>query len=79
MRPAITTKYLSPTDTRGARIVAKAGTGERVIIPYPYALSGADVHREAAAALCERMGWQEKDLCGGYTVEGYVFVFVAKR
>ena len=47
---AITTKYLGPTDTRGARIQARYGD-IRQAIPYPYELDSADAHRAAAEAL----------------------------
>jgi hypothetical protein len=48
----IRTKYLGPTDTRGARI--KAWSGETsVTIPYPYELSTEDAHTEAASKLAD--------------------------
>lgn len=71
---AITTKYHGATNTRGARISATDGDGNRVSIPYPHELSGAAVHAEAALALCAKMGW-EGDLIAGGTKDGYVFVF----
>lgn len=54
---AIVTKYHGPTNTRGSRITASDEDGNRVSIPYPYELSGEDVHRKAAEALCEKMNW----------------------
>ncbi len=71
---AITTRYMGPTNTRGARILATDVDKNRVTIPYPYELSGQDVHQAAAKALCEKMGW-EGELIGGSTKRGYVFVF----
>lgn len=48
----IRTKYLGPTDTRGARI--KAWCGETsVTIPYPYELNTEDAHTEAASKLAD--------------------------
>lgn len=48
----IRTKYLGPTDTRGARI--KAWSGETsVTIPYPYELNTEDAHVEAASKLAD--------------------------
>jgi hypothetical protein len=48
----IRTKYLGPTDTRGARI--KAWSGETsVTIPYPYELNTEDAHTEAASKLAD--------------------------
>jgi hypothetical protein len=73
---AIVTKYRGPTDTRGARIIASDEDGNRVSIPYPHELSGEDVHRKAAVALCDKMRWTGADtlVCGGIK-HGYVFVF----
>lgn len=71
---AISTRYKGPTDTKGARIVATDSDNNRVTISYPYELSGEDVHRKAAEALCAKMGWTGK-LIGGGTKQGYVFVF----
>jgi len=75
---AIMTKYLGPTNTRGSRIVASDGDGNRVTIPYPYALSGEAVYRKAARALCDRMGWNV-DMVGGSVKGGYVFVMIPKE
>lgn len=71
---AITTKYHGPTDTRGSRISASDGDRNRISIPYPYELSGEAVHKAAAVALCEKMGWPT-DLIGGGIKSGYAFVF----
>ena len=49
----ITTKYNGPTDTRGARIIARSPLGQ-ISIPYPYALSGEAVFRKAAERLVLR-------------------------
>lgn len=73
---AIETRYLGPTNTKGARIVASDGDGNRATIGYPHELSGEAVHRKAAEALCQKMGWPGK-LAGGSTKRGYVFVFIS--
>lgn len=70
---SIETKYLGPTNNRGARITATCN-GNKITIPYPYQLSGQAVHEAAALALCVKMGWEPK-LTGGATRTGYVFVF----
>ena len=49
----ITTKYSQPTDSRGARIIARSPLGQ-ISIPYPYALSGEAVFRKAAERLVLR-------------------------
>ena len=72
---AIETKYHGPTNTRGARISASDGDGNRISIPYPYELSGEAVHRKAAERLCDKMQWSGA-LVGGATKRGYTFVFV---
>ena len=72
---AIITRYLGPTDTRGARIRASDSDGNRVICSYPYELSGEAVHRVAAEELCRKMNWPGKLVAGGLK-DGYAFVFV---
>ena len=72
---AIFTKYHGPTNTRGSRISASDEDGNRVTISYPYELSGEDVHRKAAEALCLKMNWNGANLIGGAYAKGYVFVF----
>lgn len=71
---AIETRYLGPTNTRGSRIIATDGDGNRITIPYPHQLSGEACHRAAAEALCAKMRWTGR-LIGGATLRGYVFVF----
>ena len=73
---AITTKYHGPTNTKGSRISADDGDGNRVTISYPYELSGEACHRKAADALCAKMGWTGT-LAAGWTKTGYVFVFTS--
>lgn len=85
---AITTKYLSPTDTKGARIRAVCAAGS-ITVGYPYGLSGDAVHAYAAMALVRKLGWVPKHTetgehqngyvgawaCGGLPNGGYVFAF----
>ena len=71
---AIMTKYKGPTDTRGSRIIASDCDGNRISIGYPYELSGEAVHRKAAEALRDKMGWTG-ELNGGAVKSGYCFVF----
>ena len=59
---AIVTRYLGPTDYRGARIKA-ACDADSITINYPHELSGEDVHRAAAEALLVKLGW---DTAHGY-------------
>jgi hypothetical protein len=58
----IRTKYIPATDTTGSRIKATFG-GKTKSIPYPYELSGEEVHKKAAWAWVEkhmtRQGWDD--------------------
>ena len=70
---AIQTRYLAPTNTRGARIKAWAQAGS-ITIPYPHELSGQAVHRAAALALDEKYGWKRQYLGGQLPNGDYAFV-----
>ena len=52
----ILTKYISPSNVKGARISAHAPGWNlpRVYIPYPHEKSGVDCHAEAAKALLKK-------------------------
>lgn len=71
---AILTKYHGPTNTRGARISATDGDGNRVTVPYDHA--ARDPHDAAALALCRKMGWLGT-LAKGGTKTGNVYVWTA--
>jgi hypothetical protein len=70
MTTTIRTKYLCPTETRGARIRA-TGAGRSRSISYPYELSGEAVHRAAAEALAGGPvgAGKHNDRTGGYSFE----------
>lgn len=70
---AIQTRYLAPTNTRGARIKAWAQTGS-ITIPYPHELSGQAVHRAAALDLADKYGWKGQYLGGQLPNGDYAFV-----
>ena len=70
---AIKTKYLGPTNLRGARIKATCFAGS-LTIPYLYHLSTNDMHREAAFELIEKLGWNPKVLHTGELHDCYVHV-----
>lgn len=75
MFQAITTRYLGPTDHRGARIKAQAAAGQ-VVHNWDYALNSSENHRAAALLLCRQLGW-EGEIAGGVVHDGsYAFVFV---
>lgn len=59
---AITTKYLAPTNTQGARIKAKCAAGQ-LVVEFDYALNEDERHQKAAEALRDKLGWN-KDFYG---------------
>lgn len=59
---AITTKYYGPTNTKPARIRAKACAGTNWF-SYNHAVSNP--HREAAEALRDTLGWEGRLIEGG--------------
>ena len=75
---AIQTKYLSPTNTKGARIKAWAtGRPWSTTIPYDYSKSHELPHFEAVKAYLEKHKF-ECDIQGmrfGSVDNGYVFCF----
>jgi hypothetical protein len=71
---AIMTKYLPCTNSKGSRIKASDGDGNSITIGYPHELSGEEVFKKAAIALCDKMQWSNDLIGGGYKGE-YVFVF----
>lgn len=74
---AVTTKYHGPTNTRGARISASDGDGNRVTVPYPYEkATGEDAHSDAVRALCTKMDWHGMLVCGSPDWRRGVLVWV---
>jgi hypothetical protein len=76
---AITTKFLAPTNSRGARIKASCDAGS-MIIPFPCGLNDEQAHAAAAMALVRKLGWTPEngynDQWHGGSVNGhYVFVY----
>lgn len=83
---AIQTRYLCPTNFRGARIVAEAHkrtesyAGLKVTIPWPDNADRAeDAHFEAAKALCVRMGWGGAVVGGCLGSGDYAWCFVERE
>ena len=74
---AIRTHYVGPSKVRGSRIIATAEGGPRphkVIVPYNH---GSDnPHRDAAVALCRKLGWAGTLVEGGLPDGSCAFVFV---
>ena len=55
MYQAIVTKFLGPTNSRGARIVARAQAG-KITVSWDHSLNVDANHTAAARALAEKMG-----------------------
>lgn len=60
---AITTKYIGPTNFRGARVAASAQAG-RVVLDWDHAKNPDGNHAAAARALANKYGWEGR-LVGG--------------
>ena len=58
---AIETKYLGPTNHRGARIKVSAQCGS-MTVPYDYASNSGD-HQYAVRAFALKMGWFGRWVC----------------
>lgn len=86
---AIHTKYLNPTNTRGARIKAYTTThafnlkGFSAVISYPHQESYQLAHFEAVKALVKenKLDWDLSDMRYGDSADGkgYVFCFNCSR
>ncbi len=64
MRQAIVTKYLGPTNFRGARVKASAQAGS-VTISWDHGLGVDENHAAAAKAFAEKMDWYGRYVAGG--------------
>ena len=74
MRQAITTKYLGPTNHKGARVRARNAAGHTVTLGWDHGLESKQNHIEAAKALAMKLGWESDRWYGGSMGVGYVFV-----
>ena len=79
---AIETKYLSPTNHRGSRIIAKAAAG-KVIVDWDYSLSDKENHDQAALELAKKFGWDDYEsnfvMGGKPDCTGNVYVMINDR
>ncbi len=75
---AIETKYLAPTNTRGARVKAIKRDHKNIstTINWDYEKTDKQDHETACKALLEKMGNPGKSWRGGWTNTGMVFVHV---
>lgn len=74
---AIRTRYLGPTNTRGARVKAVSASGLSATVGRDYAKDVQADERRAAVALCRKLGWSGCDrmIRAGLTNDESVFVF----
>jgi hypothetical protein len=78
---AITTKFISPTNTRGSRYKATCEAGS-LTVECDHSLNSEDNHKRAARLLIRKLGWFHDEKrgdaygrwFGGGTKDGYVFV-----
>ena len=74
---SIQTKFIKPTNTKGARVKAITSSGLSVTVPYDYALSYADAHWPAVQTLLKKfhLEWGNKFAVGS-SIDGTGYVFV---
>jgi hypothetical protein len=74
---AIQTKFIAPTNTRGARIKAYTSSGFSATISYPYASGNESSHFEAVKELVNKnqLDWDLSGMTYGGVENGYVFCF----
>jgi hypothetical protein len=77
MSLGIETKYLSPTNTKGARVKAFTCNGHSATIPFNHALDTLDAHFAAVIALKQKndLDWNLDAMTYGGTKNGYFFTF----
>jgi hypothetical protein len=74
MRQAIVTKFISPTNYRGSRIVASAAAG-KITHNWDYSIGIEANHAAAAMKLVNKFGWNGNWIGGGMPNDtGYCFV-----
>jgi hypothetical protein len=70
---AILTKYIGPTNTRGARVKASTEGGATLTVGWNHEVNHDENHRLAAFALAKKLNWVGK-WAGGGTKTGAVYV-----
>jgi hypothetical protein len=72
MRQAIMTKFIGPTNYRGAYVKARGEAGS-VTVPWNHAIGIEANHKAAALALAQKLDWPG-DWIGGGIDFGFCFV-----
>ena len=75
LRQAITTRFHGPTNTRGARITARAEAG-RITFPYDHHMGPTENHKHAAREFAKRFEWGGRLVTGGAHDGDMVHVFL---
>ena len=70
---SIKTRYVSPTNHRGSRIIATTPSGHKLTHHWDYALNSDANHYAAAEALRAKLDWPSIK-AGGSTAKGYAFM-----
>ena len=71
---AIRTRYHGPSNVKGSRISATDGErypGHTLVMSYDAALNSDDMHRKAAYACRDKMGWKGELTGGGFQNDMY--------
>ena len=77
MSQAIITKFLGPTNSRGARIKVISFSGS-IIVNWDHAFSVGENHIHAANALMRKRGWDNCIFHGGLLPDDTGYAFVAE-
>lgn len=70
---AIETKFIGPTNTKGARIKAILAC-KSIVIPYPYEYEETEAHHYAALSLINTLQWNVSIITGKLRNGNYVHV-----
>jgi len=81
MKQAIFTKYLGPTNTKGARVKAVSASGVSETLDWNHSIDPFDNHQAAVDKLRNTLGWDKdtRTIAGLFKVDGYVFVQILKE
>ena len=81
MKQAIVTKYLGPTNTKGARIKATTASGVSETLNWDHSIDPFQNHQNAVDKLRNTLGWDKdtRTIPGLFKIDGYVFVQVDKE
>jgi hypothetical protein len=72
---SIVTKYIGPTNTKGARIKATSCGGFSVTVPFDYE---GNEHETAARELCKKLKWEFSHVPGELPDGSTAWVFVSR-